>query len=230
MNKISYGQLLNEWKKFLINEDSDSLEINSQIYKAIEKTKEFKNQLLKIKIENEGNEYFLIADFVSKNNTEDSLEELAHIMFRKFPHSQIKDREGKIRNAYIIEYTKFVKYNLGPLMYDLIIEFASNDNSFLCSDRFEISNEAQNLWQNYLNRRSDVETVQLDIENENLDIEEFPNLTPDWRDDFYQNTSIKDKGKKWFESPFSKGYYKNNMSVVDNLRKNKLFVIDIPGT
>ena len=66
--------------------------------------------------------------------------------------------------------------------------------------------------------------VQLDIDNDNLNPEEFPNLTPQFEDDFHQNVSIEDKGKNWTESPFSKGYYKLNNKVTDFIKNNDLFI------
>lgn len=228
MNTKDYFYLFNEWKRFLVKEDNNILNIDSQIQKAIKKTSELNRQKLKIDILKEGNEYTLIANFVDESNENHIIEEIADISFRKFPHSQVKDQKGIERNAYIIERTKIVKYDLGPLMYDLIIEFVSGDNSVLCPDRFEISSEAQNLWLNYFNKRPEVKTVQLDIENDSLDDKEFPNLTPDWRDDFYQNVSIEDKGKEWFNSPFSKGYYKDNSYVINQLNlNNDIFILNI---
>jgi len=228
MNTKDYFYLFNEWKRFLVKEDNNILNIDSQIQKAIKKTSELNRQKLKIDILKEGNEYTLIANFVDESNENHIIEEIADISFRKFPYSQVKDQKGIERNAYIIERTKIVKYDLGPLMYDLIIEFVSGDNSVLCPDRFEISSEAQNLWLNYFNKRPEVKTVQLDIENDSLDDKEFPNLTPDWRDDFYQNVSIEDKGKEWFNSPFSKGYYKDNSYVINQLNlNNDIFILNI---
>jgi len=223
MKRKDYYDLVNNWNNFLIQENTEFLDINSQIQRAINVTLKKFDQKLKIMITKEGNEFALIANFVDSNSHQE-IDEVAYILFKKFPYSRVTDQEGIKRGCYVIEHTEFVKYNLGPLMYDIIIEFVSNDNSLLCADRFEIKEKAQNLWRNYFNRRDDVKFAQLDIENDNLDPEEFPNLTPQFEDDFYQNMSIADKGKEWFNSPFSKGYYKLNSHVIEFIKNNDLFI------
>lgn len=223
MKRQDYYDLVNHWNKFLIQENTEFLDINTQINKAIKLISEVPNEKLKIVITKEGNEFALIANFVD-SKSEQETDEVAYILFKKFNYSQVTDQEGIKRKCYVIEHTEFVKYNLGALMYDIIIEFVSNDESLLCPDRFEISEKAQNLWRNYFNRRDDVKIAQLDIENENLDPDEFPNLTPQFEDDFYQNMSIADKGKEWFNSPFSKGYYKLNSHVIEFIKNNDLFI------
>jgi hypothetical protein len=224
MKRKDYYTLMNTWNLFLIKESEEPLNIDSQIQRAVKKILEFKDQQLKILITKDRNEFVLKADLVDSNNKE-LIDEVAYITFRKFSHYYVEDQEGLGRNCYMLDFTEFVKYNLGPLMYDIIMEIASRDQSFLCCDRFEVSGEAQNLWKNYFSRRgNDVKHVQLDIENDSLDPKEFPNLTPQIEDDFYQNISIKDKGKSWPESPFSKGYYKLNNNVTDFIKNSELFI------
>lgn len=223
MKRQDYYDLVNNWNKFLIQENTEFLDINTQIQRAINLILEESDQKLKIMITKEGNEFALIAELVD-SNTGELLDKVAYILFRKFPYSRVTDQEGIKRVCYVIEHTEFVEYNLGPLMYDIIIEFVSNDESLLCPDRFEIKEKAQNLWRNYFNRRDDVKFAQLDIENDNLDPKEYPNLTPQFEDDFYQTMSIADMGKEWFNSPFSKGYYKLNSHVIEFIKNNDLFI------
>jgi hypothetical protein len=224
MKRQDYYKLINDWNTFLIKENIEPLNIDSQIKRAIKKISEYDDQKLKILITRDGKYNHLRADLVNSNSKE-TIDEVAYITFKKFSHYQVEDQEGIERSCYMIDFTEFVNYDLGPLMYDIIIELASQDGSFLCCDRFEVSGEAQSLWKNYFSRRShDVKFIQLDIENDNLDPEEFPNLTPQIEDDLYQNISIKDKGKNWFQSPFSKGYYKTDNSVTEFIKKSDLFI------
>lgn len=224
MKRKDYYELIDTWNSFLIKESEEPLNIDSQIQKAVKKISEFEDQQLKILITKDRNEFVLKADLVDSNNKE-LIDEVAYITFKKFSYQFVKDREGMERNCYMIDFTEFVNYNLGPLMYDIIMEFASRDESFLCCDRYEVTEDAKNLWRSYFSRRgNDVKHIQLDIENDNLDPEEFPNLTPQIEDDFYQNISIKDKGKNWTESPFSKGYYKLNNNVTDFIKNSELFI------
>lgn len=224
MKRQDYYKLINDWSIFLIKENTENLDINSQIERAVNKISEYPDQKLKILITKDGREFVLRADLVDSTG-KTLLDEVAYITFKKFSHYYLEDQEGMERNCYMIDFTEFVKYNIGPLMYDIIMEFASRDKSFLCCDRFEVTGEAQNLWKNYFSRREhDVKHIQLDIENDSLDPEEFPNLTPQIEDDFYQNISIADKGKEWFNSPFSKGYYKLNNNVTNFIKNNDLFI------
>jgi len=224
MKRQDYYKLINDWSIFLVKENTENLDINSQIERAVEKISEYPDQKLKILITKYGREFVLRADLVDTSG-KILLDEVAYITFNKFSYKYVNDQEGVERNCYMIDFTEFVKYDLGPLMYDIIMEFASRDESFLCCDRFEITGEAQNLWKNYFSRRgNDVKQVQLDIDNDNLDPEEFPNLTPQFEDDFRQDMSIEDKGKNWTESSFSKGYYKLNNNVTDFIKNNDLFI------
>ena len=225
MKRKEYYALINTWNSFLFKEGIEPLNIDMQIQRAVKKISEYPDQKLKILITKERNELVLRADLVDAENDRELIDEVAYISFKKSNYYQVKDQEGVERNGYTIDFTEFVNYNLGPLMYDIIIEFVSRDKSFLCCDRFEVTDDAKNLWRNYFSRRNnDVKHVQLDIENDNLDPEEFPNLTPQTEDDFYQNISIEDKGNNWFESAFSKGYYKLDNKVTDFIKNNNLFI------
>ena len=223
MKRQDYYRLIKDWNAFLIKENVESLNIDSQMQRALDIISKYEDQKLKILLIKDGKEFVLKAELVD-SNTKESIDEVAYILFKKFSHRYVKDQEGMERSCYIIEHTEFVKYDLGPLMYDFIIEFASNDESFLCCDRFELSEDAKNVWRKYFSRRHDVKQVQLDIENESLDPEEFPNLTPQVEDDFYQNVSIDDRGKSWSDSPFSKGYYKLDNKVTDFIKNNEMFI------
>ena len=233
MNKNDYKQLLIEWKNFILKENNN-LDINNQIYKAEELTKkkslEVNNNLsakLKIIIEKHNkNEYELVSRI--ENDDETHLALIAKVNFNKLPNNAVFDLDGLERNCYIISNTKYVNYNLGPLIYDVIIEFVSNRKSVLCSDRYDITEDAQKIWKNYLLNRTDVFAAQLDIDNDTLDPNVYPNLTSDyWKDDLRQDMSIKDKQEHWYESAFSKGYYKKDTPVINSLKRNKLFEIDI---
>jgi hypothetical protein len=229
MNKKNNREIFKEWIYFIrntkVNFLNESLNIENQIEKAKKKICEVANQKLSIRISKEGNEFALISEIVDSQKTNFIIDEVAYISFKKFKYSKVIDEESKIRSCYVIDFTEFVKYDLGPLMYDIIIEYVSKDNSVLCPDRFELSNEAKSLWEKYFYERNDIKTVQLDIENDSLDDKSFPNLTPQLDDDFYQNVAISHKGTSWYESPFSKGYYKNNAYVIEKLSHDPLFIL-----
>ena len=59
--------------------------------------------------------------------------------------------------AHIVRISGSKDFGMGPLAYDLAIEASGG----LISDRGTVSDEAQNVWNYYMNNRSDVEAVQL---------------------------------------------------------------------
>jgi hypothetical protein len=108
-----------------------------------------------------------------------------------------------------------VKYSgLGPLMYDLMMELINPHP--LMSDREEVSGDAKAVWDYYLKRRNDIESVQLD-NRRNF-------LTQDPSDNCDQTTArdwAEDEGGKWYESSLSKGYRRKDGSTptLDAMRR-----------
>ena len=218
MKKSNFKLILEGWKNYL--NEGEEKNIYNQIVKAKSLLKN--NEKLQIKIYQDSDGYFELKSHIvdDKNNIVD---EVAFIQFEKLHVKKVTDVQGVIRDCFIIFETKHVNYNLGPLMYDILIEFASKNNALLISDRFEVSKDAKVLWNNYLYNRSDVEKAQLDIDNDDLvDKVKFQRLTPQFEDDFYQNFSILDMRvnnlDNWFDSAFSKGYYKLNTPILDTIK------------
>ena len=106
-------------------------------------------------------------------------------------------------------------------------------------DRQEVSDEAWQVWDKYI-QRSDVKNRQMDIEDDdgrysryygrNIDrdtVGKLQQITPDIEiDDCDQVQSVQDNGEFWEESPLSKIYRKTNTEVMDALeRAKKLFTV-----
>lgn len=112
----------------------------------------------------------------------------------------------------------------GPLLYEILIEKATEAGTFLMSDRHNVSDNALRVWNVYL-QRNDVEKVQLDINDRESKDWGIKQLTPNNSlDDTSMDAAVDDKGEeKWFESALSKGYYKKNKStpVLDYLRNSE---------
>ena len=71
----------------------------------------------------------------------------------------------------------------GPFLYDIAIEWTGNDG--LMCDRNSVSPEAMNVWNTYLESRTDIEAIDLDYVNR-------PFLTPDdVSDDCPQNSFLR---------------------------------------
>ena len=115
--------------------------------------------------------------------------------------------------AHIVRVSGSKDFGMGPLAYDLAIEASGG----LISDRATVSDEAQNVWNYYMNNRSDVEAVQLDNE-ENA-------LTPEDEDNCYQNIArgtVVGMYDTWQDSALSKMYRKSGTPVIDELRRRNM--------
>lgn len=103
----------------------------------------------------------------------------------------------------------------GPLLYDVAIEASGG----LMPDRFEVSGEAEAVWQKYMIARPDIQVDQLDIQDDYHE----PQITPDDPSDDCSQVPAHDKLKdKWHTSPLSKKYSKKGTPVMDELRRRGL--------
>ena len=79
---------------------------------------------------------------------------------------------GPCSNAFMISWSGATS-GYGPMLYDLAMEYATQNGGGLIADRSTVSPEARAVWNYYLNNRSDIEIVQLDDPNNELtDVEE----------------------------------------------------------
>lgn len=104
--------------------------------------------------------------------------------------------------AYMISWA-VASDGYGPLLYDVAMEVATLIGGGLVSDRTIVSTEAQAVWRYYLKNRSDVESSQLDNEDDS-----FKNGT---EDDCVQNiarATITGDYDDFTDSPLSKAYKK----------------------
>ena len=101
----------------------------------------------------------------------------------------------------------------GPLLYEMAVEWASQNGAGLTPDRTSVSTYAGRVWAKYMTR-SDIEKKQLDA----IKADEVPRLTRPVADDCSQRKAIDAAGENWMKSPFSKMYSKSNTEVLDALR------------
>ena len=111
----------------------------------------------------------------------------------------------------------------GPLLYEVAIEYASQEGGGLTSDRFSVSQYAQAVWDKY-EKRGDVDAQQMDT-NHDLDASgskvntTVPQLTPDDKsDDCDQARTITTHGGEWHKDSTSKMYKKDNPEVMQALK------------
>lgn len=118
---------------------------------------------------------------------------------------------GPCLKADIVNHSDAIE-DMGPLAYDVAIEVTGG----LMSDRTEVSDEAERVWDYYMNNRSDVQSQQLDI----MPDYGVPQLTPRNKgDDCDQIPAHNKYGDKWYESGLSKKFSKQGTPVMDELRR-----------
>ena len=110
----------------------------------------------------------------------------------------------------------------GPLLYDIAIEMSGKLG--LMSDRWEVSEFAQKVWDYYLYNRPDIEKIQLDNKQNEL--------TPTPKDNVDQDMAEQDpKTKHWYDSSLSKAYRANGTPAIDKLKAlNKIQFMDSNGS
>jgi hypothetical protein len=113
----------------------------------------------------------------------------------------------------------------GPMLYDVVMERLGMKGYGLAPDRTEVSADAINVWDFYMNRRDDIEKKQLDFRPDYDRHEtETPNddaeMQTDWRDLTSSNPkSRKAEQEKYLQSSRSKAYYANGTPTIGALRR-----------
>lgn len=112
------------------------------------------------------------------------------------------------------------KHGLGPLMYDIVMEVASEIGGGLYSDRSEVSGDARSIWDYYDANRPDVQKFVMDSPQN----ERTPEL--------YDNCDIElvrsEMGQEeWWGDPLAKVYVKKGSHTIKRLMK--LGKIEIAG-
>jgi len=124
-----------------------------------------------------------------------------------------QNTEGACDGAWVISSTEATK-GWGPLLYDIAIEWATENGEGLTPDRFAVSPDAAKVWDYYLTKRSDVSADQLDdLENTLTDPEE---------DNCAQDSAKDYAGDNWADTPLSKKYTKAPTTLAQLRKMNKL--------
>jgi hypothetical protein len=94
----------------------------------------------------------------------------------------------------------------GPMLYDVAMEYATQNGGGLISDRKAVSPHARNVWDYYMSNRGDVTGIQLDNLSNTLTPEEEDNCNQHIAS--YTNQNNMPKIVDWQTSPLSKRYTK----------------------
>ena len=120
---------------------------------------------------------------------------------------QADRRHGECGGAWEVMGSEAVQ-GWGPMLYDVAMEYATQNGGGLISDRNAVSPSARNVWDYYMSNRGDVTSIQLDDKQNTL--------TPEEEDNCMQSVAMKGMNPKsggsmnvaWQESPLSKRYTK----------------------
>lgn len=107
------------------------------------------------------------------------------------------------------------EHGYGPFIYDVAMEYASANGFGLTCDRAVVSKDAFNIWQYYLEKRTDVKSVQMDdLKN---------TLTPTEKDNCMQISADQLAplygGQGFPRSPLSRMYKKEGMTTIKKLKE-----------
>ena len=211
-------ELLTEWRKF-INENYVDPRIQKQVAALIDggyaiEINEMRGPSTRFKI--------IRLDYP---RDEQRLLSLGYVVI-----GRSQDDDGKCLDAWSV-YGSQAKQNkgLGPLLYEIALEWSSQNGGGLMADRSMVSDEALSVWDKYYRTRPEIRAKQLDVDLDRTDphyddgdieVADLKQLTPDKPDDDCQQTAaVGDRGDYWDESPLSKMYFKNNAEIMDTLER-----------
>lgn len=125
---------------------------------------------------------------------------------------------GPCLNSFIVTNASATT-GFGPLAYDVAIEVTGG----LTSDRTQVSDEAEKVWDYYTKYRKDVQVDQLDIDYMNSYGED--QLTPDDKsDDCVQVPAYSKYGPEWADTSLSKKISKQGRPVYNELRSRGMII------
>jgi hypothetical protein len=138
-----------------------------------------------------------------------------------------EEQEGPCFDGYMVAGSEAEK-GWGPLLYEVALEWSSQNGGGLVADRWIVSHHAQAVWDKY-GQRGDVDQRQMDVSHEffpkHMDPKNFPQLTPDVKaDDCDQSLSLRKSGKGWHKDSKSKIYRKDTPEVMKALGERLIIV------
>jgi len=129
-----------------------------------------------------------------------------------------RSRRSPCRGAYQVMYSRSFRKGLGPLLYDIAMEAASEIGGGLMSDRDVVSDAAQRVWSKYQEDRPDVTYLKLDSEE---------NERTDPLDDNCNVLNAKaHAGDDWYGHSLAGVYRKPGMETIRRLVSMKRLQVD----
>jgi hypothetical protein len=210
--------LFENWRKYL-NEG-----IDPRIQKQVDNLLQLSDVGIRIRFHGKSGVYFEYANV----SAQDARRQGAHDPWGRVSILKSNPKhDGECLNGHII-YMAEASHGWGPLLYEIALEWASENGTGLMPDRGMVSLYAEAVWKKYA-MRSDINKKQLDVDHDldNSWMKPYPQLTPDVEaDDCDQGSPIEHDGVNWMDSSLSKLYYKDTPEVTSMLKdKGRLFVI-----
>jgi hypothetical protein len=218
-------KLMTEWREFL-KEGLDS-RIQKQLNALLER--ENLGIVLSVFAGGDGAEvrYVKIEDY--ENEQFSDLKEGAAVYGGVEISRALEDEQGPCFDGHLVIGSR-AERGWGPLLYEVALEWASQNGGGLMPDRFSVSDYALAVWSKY-EKRSDVKPSQMDVAH-GLDgissrtLDYFPQLTPDKKeDDCDQTVPIGRRSTDWPKSPLSKIYSKSSADTIKALQKAKRLIV-----
>jgi len=216
---------MTEWREFL-KEGLDS-RIQKQLNALLER--ENLGIVLSVFAGGDGAEvrYVKIEDY--ENEQFSDLKEGAAVYGGVEISRALEDEQGPCFDGHLVIGSR-AERGWGPLLYEVALEWASQNGGGLMPDRFSVSDYALAVWSKY-EKRSDVKPSQMDVAH-GLDgissrtLDYFPQLTPDKKeDDCDQTVPIGRRSTDWPKSPLSKIYSKSSADTIKALQKAKRLIV-----
>ena len=218
-------KLMTEWREFL-KEGLDP-RIQKQLNALLER--ENLGIVLSVFADGDGAEvrYVKIEDYENEQFSE--LKDGAAVYGGVEISRALEDEQGPCFDGHLVIGSR-AERGWGPLLYEVALEWSSQNGGGLMPDRFSVSDYALAVWAKY-EKRSDVKPSQMDVAH-GLDgissrtLDYFPQLPPDKKeDDCDQTVPIGRRSTDWPKSPLSKIYSKSSADTIKALQKAKRLIV-----
>ena len=213
--------IMESWRRFLREHD----EVDSRIQTQIDRLLQWPQLNIKIFTYDKDKIIFQYVIMGADGKSDrlilmrDAGYPMGAITIRKaISNKEDRDYDGLCTGGWIVDSSNATK-NMGPLLYDVAMEWASQNGSGLMSDRNGVSGYARAVWDKY-SQRDGVEEIQLDIDHDvsGKMFKSLPRLTPKYLpDDCDQEMAVEMYGDAWSESSLSRVYRKSIPEVMTKL-------------
>ena len=181
-------------------------------------------------------EYFMVY-YGYKDNPNQVVTKGSGAVMGRVTMGKPSSNHGNCGGAMKIGHAR-AQHGWGPMLYDVAMEHATQIANGLIADRDSVSDDATNVWNYYLNNRSDVVAHQLDNLSNVLTTPEDDNCNQSVADNndieavtntIFSSMGIRGennpKDNQWVKSPLSKRYTKEPTTINTLKAAGKLVIL-----